>query len=165
MKREHFADAIPMFEAARAAAVRAGAKSIANRALANIANCYESLGNFNQALTVLEKSVAEQKSSGLATYLSDDYSELGVIRLRMGQSSEAISFFHQAFAVVNKDAPVQYSTAASNLANVLQETGSLDEAQHFNERGLPDSTAKTSKSDLGFLALTDAGDRRKERLP
>ena len=93
LRREHFADAIPLFENARTAANRAGAKNLSNFALDNIANCYEGLGDFSKALKMLETSVAEQTSSGLPTSLSNDYSELGVIHLRMGESAKRDRLF------------------------------------------------------------------------
>ncbi len=155
IKRERYADAIPLLEAARQTFNRAGAKSLSVSASENIANCYESLGNLDQALTLLERNVAEQKRSGLATYLSDDYSELGVIHLRMGETNEAIRYFRQAFDVVGKDAPIEYASAAGNLANVLQQTGSLDEAEHFNQIALQFAEPKDSAT-IASLTSTEA---------
>jgi CHAT domain-containing protein len=133
MKRARYADAIPLLEGARDVANSAGSGFLNTSAWENLANCYESLGNLDQALEVLQNSVEAQKRFGLATFLSDDYSELGVIYLRKGNTSEALRYFHLAFDVVSKEAPFQYSVAAGNLANVLQQTGSLDEADRFNK--------------------------------
>ncbi len=132
IKRERYANAIPLLEEAREIANLAGAGFLAASALDNLANCYESLGNLDQALTLLETSVIDQKRSGLATYLSDDYSELGVIHLQKGETKEAARYFRLAFDVVSKDAPVPYASAAGNLASVLQQIGSLDEAERYN---------------------------------
>jgi CHAT domain-containing protein/lipopolysaccharide biosynthesis regulator YciM len=133
MKRERYANAIPLLEAARVTAEGAGATFLSTSALENLANCYESLGNLDQALAVLETSVVQQKRFGLATFLSDDYSELGVIHMRKGESTEAIWYFRQAFELVSEDTPVQYAAAAANLASVLLQIGSLDEAERFNQ--------------------------------
>jgi hypothetical protein len=80
---------------------------------------------------------------------------LGVIHLRMGDPSEAIRYFRQALDVVTKDAPIQYSSAAGNLANVLQQTGALDEADHFNRIALQLAEPRDSAT-IASLTLTQA---------
>jgi CHAT domain-containing protein len=133
IKRERYGDAIPLLEAARELATRAGARPISAFASSNLANCYENLGNLDQALALLEARLEERRRFGLATSLSNIYTEMGVVHLRKGATSEALRYFRQAFEVVNKDAPVQYSLAAGNLAKMLEQTGSLDEAERFNQ--------------------------------
>jgi len=155
IKRERYGDAIPLLEAARELANRAGVRPISAFASANLANCYENLGNFDQALAILETTVEQQKKFGLATSLSNDYSELGVVHMRKGDTTEALRYFRKAFEAVNKDAPVQRTLAAENLAKALVQTGSLDEAERFNQIAM-DSVNPESKGTLASLTLTQA---------
>jgi CHAT domain-containing protein len=155
IKRERYADAIPLLEAARDIGARAGAEFLSTSASDNLANCFESLGNLDQALAVLQGNVVEQKRFGLATFLSDDFSELGVIHLRKDETTEAIRYFRLALDAVSKDAPVEYSAAAGNLANVLQQTGSLEEADRFNRIAF-DFADKGDKTSVASLTLTQA---------
>ncbi len=153
--RQHYAAAIPLLDAAREVASQARAGFLGTFALDNLGICYESLGNLDQALTTLETSVDRQKHFGLATSLSNDYSELGVIHQRKGETAEALRYFRQAFEVVSKDAPFEYSLSAGNLANALQQTGALDEAEHFNRIAL--AAADPKDNDLiGHITLTEA---------
>ena len=155
IRRERFADAIPLLEEARALADRAGAGALNTSASYNLASCYESVGNLEQALAVLEARVAQQKRSGLATLLSIGYSELGVIRWRQGEIGDATRYFREAFDSVSKDAPSQYSNAAGNLASILDQTGSLNEAEHFNQIAIG-SADKADKLTLASLKSTQA---------
>ena len=153
--RQHYATAIPLLEAAREVASQAHAGFLGTFALDNLGICYESLGNLDQALATLESSVDRQKHFGLATSLSNDYSELGVIHQRKGETAEAIRYFRQAFEVVSKDAPFEYSLSAGNLANALEQMGALDEAEHFNRIAL--TAADPKDNDLvGHITLTEA---------
>jgi len=155
MKRERYVDAIPWLESARQSAAQAGAASLSASVVDDLANCYESLGNLDQAMSLLEANVIAYRRSGFATFLSDDYSELGVIHLRKGEANEAIRYFRLAFEAVSKDAPVQYSSAAGNLAGVLQQTGSLDEAERFNRIAF-DSAGQQDRATIASLTSTDA---------
>ena len=155
IKRERYGDAIPLLEAARELANRTGVRPISSFALSNLANCYENLGNLDQALAILDAGLEERKRLGLATSLSNIYSEMGVIHLRKGDTTEALRYFRQAFDVVNKDAPVQYSLAAGNLAKMLEQTGALDEAERFNRIAL-DSVNPENKVIIASLTLTQA---------
>ncbi len=60
-KREHYADAIPILEAARDAAVEAHADFIGTLALNNLAECYENLGDLDRAL---EAQRSKRRASG-----------------------------------------------------------------------------------------------------
>ena len=155
MKRERYADAIPLLETAREIGGRAGAAFLSTSASDNLANCYESLGNLDRALAVLESNVVAQKRFGLATFLSDDYSELGVIHLRKGETAEALRYFRLALDAVSRDARIQYSSAAGNLATVLQQTGSLDEAERFNQIA-SEFADKDDKATIASLTSTQA---------
>jgi CHAT domain-containing protein/Flp pilus assembly protein TadD len=155
IKRERYGDAIPLLEAARELANRAGVRPISAFALANLANCYENLGNLDQALAILATSVEEQQRFGLATSASNNYSELGVIHLRKGNTTEALRYFRQAYDAVNKDAPVQLTLAAENLARTLEQTGSLSEAERFNQVALRFADQKDNAT-IALLTSTQA---------
>ncbi len=155
IKREHFADAIPLLEAALQRATEVGAAGLSTSASYNLANCYESLGNLDQALAVLETTVAQQKQFGLATLLSVGYSELGVIHFRKGETSEAIRYFQLAFDSVGKDASFQRSNAAGNLAYALLQIGSPEKAQHFNQLAF-DYASRNDKLKIAFLTSNEA---------
>ncbi len=155
MMREHYADAIPLLESARQIATRAKVGSIMTSALGNLANCYEGLGNLDEALALLNNTVLEHKRFGFATLLSGDYSELGIIHLRKGESAEAIRQFRMAFNAVSKDAPFQYSSAAGNLASALEQSGSLDEAERYNRIAFKFADQQ-DKAIIASLTLTEA---------
>jgi CHAT domain-containing protein len=155
INRERYADAIPLLEAARQVADRAGARLISALALNNLAVCYENFGNLDQALQFQESSVAELERFGLEKFLSTGYSELGLIHLRRDEKTAALRYFQSAFNVVSKEARVQYSLAAALLANVLEQTGSLDEAQRFNTIAL-DFANQQDKAAVASITLTQA---------
>jgi CHAT domain-containing protein len=133
IKLEHYAAAIPLLESARTLADKAGARLISSLALNNLADCYENVGNVDQALAMQKTSVAELEQLGLETFLSIGYSDLGNIYLSRNETTEAVACFRRALAFVNQDAPVQYANAAGNLASALEQTGKSDEAERFNQ--------------------------------
>ena len=45
----------------------------------------------------------------------------------------AIGYLQRAFDAVSKDVPFQYSFSAGSLGDALEQTGSLDKAEHFNQ--------------------------------
>jgi CHAT domain-containing protein len=155
MMRDRYANAIPLLESAREIATRAKAGSIVTSASGNLANCYEALGNLDEALPLLENTVVEHKRFGFATLVSADYSELGTIHLRKGESAEAIRDFRLALNAVSKDAPFQYASAAGNLADALQQSGSIDEAERYNRIAF-DFADKQHKVMIASLTLTEA---------
>ena len=155
IKRERYADAIPLLQASRDSADRAGATFISALALNNLAECYESLGDLDRALDAQKNSVERQEHFGLETLLSNGYSELGSIYLKKGQSRSALQYFRKAFQLISNDAPSQYSLAAGNLAGVLQQTGALDEAEHFNQIALQFASPNDSSS-IASLTSTQA---------
>jgi CHAT domain-containing protein/Flp pilus assembly protein TadD len=130
--RERYADAIPLLEAARQVADHAGARLVSVLAQNNLANCYQGLGDLDQALKFQESSVQQQEAFGLEAVLSLGYSDLGFIHLRKGELSEAVRYFRLAFNIVGKDARFEYSVAAGNLAEALLRSHSLEEAEHFS---------------------------------
>ena len=155
INRERYADAIPLLEAARQVADRAGARLISALALNNLAVCYENFGNLDQALQFQESSVRELEQFGLEKFLSTGYSELGLIHLRREETAVALRYFQGAFNLVSKDARVQYSLAAALLADVLEQTGSLDEAQRFSKIAF-DFADQQDKAAIASITLTQA---------
>jgi CHAT domain-containing protein/Tfp pilus assembly protein PilF len=155
IRRERYADAISLLETARDSASGAGAGFIAALALNNLAVCYENLGDLDRALESQKASVARQEQFGLKTLLSYGYSELGTIFLKKGETSAAIPYFQRAFDAVSQDAPVQYAFSAGNLANVLQQTGSLDRAEQINQIAFKFVDPKNS-ADLATFTATRA---------
>ena len=155
LKRQRYAAAIPLLEAARDAANRAGAGFMGTLALNNLALCYENLGDLDRALDAQRESVKQQEKYGLETLLSNGYSELGSILNRKGQTEEAIPYFLRAFHAVSKDAPVQYSLSAGNLANLYQQTGLLDKAEETNRIAFQFADQK-DKPHLASLTATEA---------
>jgi CHAT domain-containing protein len=133
---EHFADAIPLFEAARSVADKAGAQLISALGLNNLADCYENLGSVDRALELQKSSVQQLEKAGLETFLSVGYSDLGSMQMSKGDTAEGVKCFRRAFTLVDKDSPGPYALAAGNLADALQQTGALDEAERFNRIGL-----------------------------
>ena len=154
-KREHYADAIPILEAARDAAVEAHADFIGTLALNNLAECYESLGDLDRALEAQRINIERQERFGLKPSLSGAYSDMGGVLIKRGDLTAAVPYLRRAFDAVSKDAPAQYAFAAGSLADVLQQTGSLDEAEQFNQIALQFVNPQ-KKKDLATFTSTQA---------
>ncbi len=89
---------------------------------------------------------------------------MGGILIKRGEREAAIPYLRQAFDAVSKDAPAQYAFAAGSLADALQKTGSLDEAEHFNQIALQYVNPQ-KKKDLAAFNGTQAAiaERRGQR--
>ncbi|HMF79555.1 MAG TPA: CHAT domain-containing protein [Bryobacteraceae bacterium] len=153
LRRAHCGDAFPYLSKAVEISKHAGFEILQSRALGNMANCYQNLGELDKALQIREQAVAIQTRprSQLATVLSQSYSALGNIYLEKGNTAKAVEYFRKALEQVNKDAPVQYGQAAGSLAQALERTGSLDEAERYNQAGLQ---AISQKDTDGVASLT-----------
>lgn len=135
VRQSRFAEAIALFERGSQAAEEAGAPLLASLAVGNMASCYYSLGDFDQALAMRQKAIAVQARAGLKTALRDSYLELGTTQSFRGDTVAGIRSLRQALSLVNAaDSPESYSTIACTLASALETTGSLEEAEHLNRQ-------------------------------
>jgi CHAT domain-containing protein/predicted negative regulator of RcsB-dependent stress response len=163
IRREHYGDAIPYLERALDIAKSSGALQLGSLARLNLASCHHNLGELDKALVFLREAAAEESGRGLATALSEIYSETGDIYLQRTQTASAIYFFRQALDLVHEDAPFQYALAAGGLAEALTQTGFLDEAEQYNQRGLR-VLSKGDAAGVASLTLNKAAiaERRKQ---
>ena len=162
VKRAHYGDAIPYFEEASRIASKIGAVVLNSSAIGNTATCFYSLGDFPRALRARLEAMALQRNAGLLTPLKNSYLELGNIYLDQGQDGQALGYFRKALALVNKnDSPTQFAAVASAVAQALEESGSLDEAERYNRQAF-NACSKEDKEQLAYAFLTRAliADRR-----
>ncbi len=162
VKRAHYGDAIPYFQDASRIATKIGALVLNSSAIGNTATCFYSLGDFPRALRTRLEAMALQRNAGLLTPLKNSYLELGNIYLDQGQDGQALGYFRKALALVNKnDSPAQFAAVASAVAQALEESGSLDEAERYNRQAF-NACSKEDKEQLAYAFLTRAliADRR-----
>jgi CHAT domain-containing protein len=166
VKRAHYGDAIPYFEEASRIASRIGAVLLNSSAIGNTATCFYYLGDYPRALRSRLDAMALQRGAGLATPLKNSYLELGDIYLDQGENVKALGYFRQALGLVNKrDSPAQFAAVASAVAQALEESGSLDEAEHYNRQAF-DACSKDDREQLAYAFLTRALiANRRGRLP
>ena len=160
--RAHYGDAIPYFQDSSRIATGIGAAVLNSYAIGNIATCFYNLGDLPRALNARLQAVSLQKDAGLATSLKDSYLELGNIHLVQGENAKALGYFHQALALVNRrDSPAQFAIAAAAIAQALEEAGSLDEAERYNQQAF-DACSKDDKEQIAYAYLNRAliADRR-----
>jgi CHAT domain-containing protein len=157
IRRAHYGDAFPYLNQANEISGNAGFEILQSRALGNLADCYQNLGELDKALQILDKAVAIQArtQSHLATALSESYSEFGGIYLEKGNTAKAVEYFRKALAAVGKDAPVQYGEAVSNLAEALEKTGNVEEAERYNRAGLQ-AISQHDTDGIASLTLNEA---------
>jgi len=160
--RAHYGDAIPYFQEANRIATSIGAVLLNSFAIGNTATCFYKLHDFPRALQARLQAVALQRNAGLSTPLKNSYLELGNIYLDQGENFKALGYFRQALALVKRsDSPAQFAAVAGAVAQALEEAGSLDEAEHYNQQAL-DACSKDDQEQLAYAILTRAliADRR-----
>ena len=156
VRRAHYGDAIPYFQEASSIAKKIGAVLLNSFAIGNTATCFLNLGDVPRALQARLAAVDLQKNAGLATSLKDSYRDLGNIYLDKGENLQALSYFRQALALVKKgDSPAQFADAATAVAQALEEAGSLDEAERYNQQAF-DACSKDDHRQLAYAFLTRA---------
>ena len=103
----------------------------------NEADCYREMGDVDRALKIQVDVVAAEEKTGARTTLSNAYIDLGTSYLVKQDPKRAIECFRKALRSVRaRDAPAQFTLSANSLAQALESTGALDEAQRYNEMAL-----------------------------
>ena len=155
--RAHYGDAIPYFRRAGEIAHKTGAATLNAYAIGNLATCYYNIGDLQPALkTQLQVVAAFQSAPHLTTSLRESYVELGNVYLLLNDLPHAIRCFRKALALVNEsDSPHEYALIGSSLAQALESSGALDEAEHYNRKAMNDCD-KRDRTGLAFLVLNEA---------
>jgi CHAT domain-containing protein len=156
VRRAHYGDAIPYFQEANRIATKIGALLLSSFAIGNTSTCYFNLGDTPRALQSLLEAIAVQKEAGLTAPLKNSYLELGNIYLDKGENLKALGYFREALALVKKsDSPMQFADLATAVAQALQEAGSLDEAERYNQQAF-EACTKDDHKQLAYAFLTRA---------
>jgi CHAT domain-containing protein len=104
------------------------------RALINAGISYAQLGDFDRALEILRRSVAEQEKQREGVYLEPALGELGNTFLLRGRYNDAIPYLQRALDVARAASrPTEAARWATNLASAFLEQRRWDEAQRFND--------------------------------
>lgn len=156
LKRQHYGDAMPYFESAKTLAEKIGARKVRTASIQNMADCYSSVGDLDQALQMQSQVVAANKQQGAPSLLSAAYFELGNLYLSQGNTRLSVDAFGKAVKNVDQKVDAaQYAKSASGLAQALLAAGSLDEAEDYNRRAFQ-AADKTDQEQLAFLTLNKA---------
>jgi CHAT domain-containing protein len=132
LSASRFDEAIPWLEQGEAAAQRAGADRIRNRALGNLGWCYYHLGDFDRALDALSRAAIlarEVEDDSLYRWLND----IGNIHYRRREFSQATSSYQESARLAklaNDEAAV--IMALNNLSATSFENGVLASAERYN---------------------------------
>lgn len=155
-QRDFYGDAIPFFERAAELAKRMDFTEVRNMATQNAADCYREMGDVDRALTMhLEVARAEEKS-GVPTTLSNAYIDLGTSYLVKQDAKRGIECFRKALLSVKaSETPAQFVSSASSLAQALESTGALDEAERYNQQAFQ-ICDRQNKEQLAELTLNRA---------
>ncbi|HEX3684416.1 MAG TPA: CHAT domain-containing tetratricopeptide repeat protein [Bryobacteraceae bacterium] len=154
--RDFYGDAIPYLERAAELAKRMGFAEELRNADQNEADCFREMGDVDRALKIQVDVVAAEEKAGARTTLSNAYIDLGASYLLKQDSARAIECFRKALRSVKaREASVQFTLSANSLAQALESTGALDEAQRYNEMALQ-ACNKADLPQLAELALTSA---------
>jgi CHAT domain-containing protein len=156
LRRDFYGDAIPYLE--RAAELAKGMDFAEERRMANQneADCYREMGDVDRALKIQLDVVAAEEKTGARTALSNAYIDVGASYMVKQESARAIEYFRKALRSVKaREASVQFTLSANSLAQALESTGALDEAQRYNEMALQVCN-KADHLQLAELALTSA---------
>lgn len=155
-QRDLYGDAIPYFEHAAELARRIGFKQVNSLATVNAAACYREVGDADRALKIHEDVVRAEEKSGVPSTLINAYIDLGTSYLIEQDTTRGIECLRKAVRIAKaSDLPVQFVDSASSLAQALESSGRLDEAEHYN--GLAFQTCdKKNQRQLAELTLTKA---------
>jgi CHAT domain-containing protein len=125
-------------------------------AIENASSCYRDIGDVDRALTTQLEVVAGEERNGLPTTRSNAYIDLGATYLLKQDTSRAIECFRKALASVKaSDVPAQFVLSASNLAEALELTGALEEAERYNQKAFQ-LCDKQNSEQLAELTLNEA---------
>lgn len=151
-----YGDAIPYFERADELAKQLGATAAHRMAVENASSCYRDIGDADRALKTQLEVVAAEENKGLPTTRSNAYIDLGATYLLQRDSARAIACFRKAVACVKpSEAPAHFVASASSLAQALELTGAVDEAERYNESAFRVCDPR-NKDQLAQLSLNKA---------
>ncbi|MBV9765681.1 MAG: CHAT domain-containing protein [Acidobacteriaceae bacterium] len=157
VKRAHYGDAIPYFQKVREIAGSTGARVLNDFAEDNLAECYYNIGDLEPALKIeLEVLKVSERVPNLKPALANRYFQAGNLYLLLQDFPRATRCFRQALALVNEsDSPETYASMAASLAQALEKSGALDEAEYYNRKAIKLSD-KEDRNGLGLLTLNEA---------
>jgi CHAT domain-containing protein len=154
--RSLYGDAIPYFERADELAKQLGANAAHRMAIENESSCYRDIGDVERALKTQLEVVSAEERNGLPTTRSNAYIDLGATYLLKQDTWRAIECFRKALSSVKaSDVPAEFVVSASSLAQALELTGALEEAERYNEKAFQ-LCDKQNKEQLAELTLNKA---------
>ena len=141
LQRLRWDEAIPYFEKA-AALAGPQSRTLYSLARSNLAICYSQLGEFDRALEIHLRSVAQNERSGAKFYLQLSLGESGHTYMMMGDAKAAIPYLERALSLASeanntRDAAVW----AGNLSECYSEMSDWQNAASFNQEAIRLKTA------------------------
>ena len=141
LQRLRWDEAIPYFEKA-AALAGPQSRTLYSLARSNLAICYSQLGEFDRALEIHLRSVAQNERSGAKFYLQLSLGESGHTYMMMGDAKAAIPYVERALSLASeanntRDAAVW----AGNLSECYSEMSDWQNAASFNQEAIRLKTA------------------------
>lgn len=152
-----YGDAIPYYERADEVAKRIGVTGgVQSMAIENIASCYRDIGDVDRALKAQLEVLQAEDRAGVPVTRSNAYIDLGTIYLLKQDNARAIQCFRKGLDAVRvEDEPLQFVSSASKLAQALEMTGALDEAEQYNDQAFR-LCDRRNKDQLAELTLNKA---------
>ena len=137
LDHEHYAAAVPYLLQTVSQAHNLQAHFLEVSSLANLAQCYFSLGNLDQALQTLAQAQPLLRSADPASLRIGVNTDLGRLYSLRQQNDQAIRYFREAFNIAQPLTHGEnYIGCANNLAQALIQThspGNLQQASQIND--------------------------------
>ena len=153
MRSFRFDEAIPFLEQALQAADSVQARRF-SASLANLGLCYYRIGDFEKALSHLQKATEQQQQIGAMAGLQSSLGEIGNVHLMQGRAGQAIPYYERALTLARSSAPWDAAKWAGNLARAYTELRQWDEAERFTRESL--TLQPMSDSNSAAYAKLDA---------
>jgi tetratricopeptide (TPR) repeat protein len=110
----------------------------------NLGSVYRSLGQYEEALNVLQQSLEIQREIRVAESTKSDHSgeanslnNLGNVYYSLGKYEEALNFYQQSLAIQREIDDIQgEANSLGNLGNVHQSLGEYQKALKYNQQSL-----------------------------
>jgi CHAT domain-containing protein/tetratricopeptide (TPR) repeat protein len=137
MQRNHYADAVDLFNQALTAAERLNAQTTILRTTVNLGAAYRRMGDFDRASELFEKSEKSAAQLGMTSDQTRAVTNLGMIEHIEHRFAAAEKSYQQALQLARR-ADDQQDTifCLTDLAQVAIQQGSLDQAELFNNEAL-----------------------------
>ncbi len=150
--REHHEAAIGYYKSSSEAAMRAGAHSIAAKAIANLGNISTAQGKFDASLSLYQRALAEATLAADPLRHADIYRLISDVYLKTGPISKAIEYIEQAVALRDQFENLSaLCRVLSDAGDLYLKCGELDRATTY----LDEAYAIAQRTDYRLMQLVN----------